>query len=218
MPPGAFKDLKVATSSNMEYVSPRLSLSSVQKHKTCKRYNLPGHAHSLTFNCFRRQPFLSKDRSRHWLLDALQRAQQKHEFDLWAYCIMPEHAHILLWPRREFYDISKVLNSMKQSVAKRVLLFVNAEVPRFLKRMEDRQPSGRICYRFWQRGGGYDRNLFEPKAIYQAIDYIHANPVRRGLCARPEDWPWSSAADYAGTGRGKVPLQREALPIVEEFA
>jgi len=33
--------------------------------KRCRRLNEPGHAHALTFSCFRRQPFLSKDRSRH---------------------------------------------------------------------------------------------------------------------------------------------------------
>jgi putative transposase len=188
------------------------------KRKTCKRYNLVGHAHALTFTCFRRQAFLSKDRSRAWLIDAIGRAQQKHAFDLWAYCLMPEHAHILVWPTRASYDVSDILNSIKQSVAKRALLFVHREAPAFLTRMEDRQPNGRTCHRFWQRGGGYDRNLFEPQAISQQIDYIHANPVRRGLCTRPEDWVWSSAADYAGLRQGPAALQRESLPVIGEFA
>jgi putative transposase len=153
------------------------------------------------------------------LVDRRHRARpEKHGFDLWAYCLMPEHAHILVWPTRTPYDISAILNSIKQSVAKRAVLFVRREAPGFLERMEDRQPSGRTCHRFWQRGGGYDRNLFEPRAIYQQIDYIHANPVRRGLCPRPEDWLWSSAADYAGIRQRLVPLQRESLPVIGEFA
>jgi len=188
------------------------------KRKTCKRYNLAGHAHALTFTCFQRQAFLSKDRSCTWLIDAIARARQRHAFDLWAYCIMPEHAHILLWPTYSPYDISEILNSIKQSVAKRALLFVRRQAPSFLNRMEDRQPSGRTCYRFWQRGGGYDRNLFEPKAIHWQIEYIHANPVRRGLCLRAEEWFWSSAADYAGVRNGPACLQRESLPQIGEFA
>jgi putative transposase len=130
---------------------------------------------------------------------------------------MPEHAHILLWPTRPAYDISEILNSIKQSVAKRAVLFVKNEAPGFLIEMEDRHPNGRKCYRFWQRGGGYDCNLFEPKAICQQIDYIHANPVRRGLCTLPEDWLWSSAADYAGIRKGPAALQRESLPVLVEF-
>jgi putative transposase len=40
--------------------------------------------HSLTFSCFSRRAFLSKDRSRMWLVEAIDRAREKHAFDLWA--------------------------------------------------------------------------------------------------------------------------------------
>jgi putative transposase len=189
-----------------------------QKRKTCKRYNVAGDAHGLTFNCFHRQPFLGKDRSRKWLIDAIRRAQRLRHFDVWAYCIMPEHFHLLLWPTEPDYEISDILNSIKQSVAKSALSFVRKEAPTFLKHMADRQPNGKLCHRFWQRGGGYDRNFSESKAIYHEIDYIHNNPVRRGLCERREDWVWSSAADYAGIRKGPLALQLESLPERVEFS
>jgi putative transposase len=126
---------------------------------------------------------------------------------------MPEHAHLLLWPTTSKYDISEILNSIKQSVAKRALVYVRRTSPAFLKRMEDCQPGGKIHYRFWQRGGGYDRNVVEPKVAYHEIDYIHNNPVRRGLCVQPEDWIWSSAADYTGVRSGPLMLDRESLPL-----
>jgi putative transposase len=182
--------------------------------KTCKRYNNPGDAHALTFSCFHRQPFLSKDRSRQWLVEAIDRARQQHGFHVWAYVIMPEHAHLLVWPSEAEYDISEVLNSIKQSVAKRALIYVRREAPAFLSRMEDHQPNGKTHYRFWQRGGGFDRNVVEPAIVYRQIDYYHNNPVRRGLCDRPEDWFWSSAADYAGVRTGPLELNRESLPMI----
>jgi REP element-mobilizing transposase RayT len=86
--------------------------------KTCKRYNTPGHAHALTFSCFRRQAFLSKDGSRQWMIEAIDRARDKLHFHVWAYVIMPEHAHLLVWPTEKEYDISEILNAIKQSVAK----------------------------------------------------------------------------------------------------
>jgi putative transposase len=181
--------------------------------KTCKRFNDPGHAHALTFSCFRRQPFLSKHRSRAWFIEALERARDKHRFHIWAYVIMPEHAHVLLWPTETNYEVSEILNSIKQSVAKRALTFVRREAPSFLARMEDRQPNGKSRYRFWQRGGGYDRNVVEPKTAYQQIDYMHNNPVRRGLCDRPDDWPWSSAAAHAGLRMGPLRIDVEFLPM-----
>jgi putative transposase len=103
------------------------------------------------------------------------------------------------------YDISDVLNSIKQSVVKRALLFVRRHAPEFLPRMQDRQPNGDVHYRFWQRGGGYDRNVFEPATVFQQIEYMRNNPGRRKLCAKPEDWLWSGAADYAGI---QSPLRR----------
>jgi REP-associated tyrosine transposase len=163
----------------------------MSRRNTCKRYNDPGHAHALTFSCFRRQAFLSKDRCCVWFIEALERAREKHRFPIGAYVIMPEHAHVLLWPTELKYNISEILNSSKQSVAKRALTYIRREAPNSLPRMEDRQPNGATHHRFWQRGGGYDRNVVESKTIYQQIDYIHNNPVRRGLCERAEDWPWS---------------------------
>ncbi|MEK6261121.1 MAG: hypothetical protein AABP62_21185 [Planctomycetota bacterium] len=46
--------------------------------------------------------------------------------------------------------------------------------------------------------GGCDRNAFEIATVHAMIDYIHANPVRRGLVERPTDWEWSSARWYGG--------------------
>jgi putative transposase len=47
-------------------------------------------------------------------------------------------------------------------------------------------------------GGGYDRNLFSPTAVTAAIEYIHENPARKGLCEAIVDWTWSNAGWYYG--------------------
>jgi len=189
-----------------------MEANSVKHRKTCKRYNIPGHAHGLTFSCFQRQPFLTKDRSRQWFVEAVDRAREKLPFHVWAYVIMPEHVHLLVWPTEAPYDISDVLNSIKQSVAKRALTYVRRHAPAFLSRMEDRQPNGDVHYRFWQRGGGYDRNVFEPNAAFEQITYFHNNPLRRKLCEKPEDWLWSSAADYLHLRQGPLRIDFASLP------
>ena len=61
---------------------------------------------------------------------------------------------------------------------------------------------------FWQAGPGYDANLYELESMYKAIDYIHNNPVRRGLVAHAADWPWSSARDWAGLGCPYINVDR----------
>ena len=180
--------------------------------KTCHRYNEPGHPHALTFSCFQRRPFLSKDRSRQWTITAIDRAREQHRFHLWAYVLMPEHVHLLIWPTMSDYSIPGILKSIKQSASRSAINYVHKNTPYFLNQMEDRQPNGTITHRFWQRGGGYDRNLTEPATIWSTIEYIHANPVRRDLCERPDDWFWSSSREWQLPGTGPLRLDSDSLP------
>jgi hypothetical protein len=72
------------------------------------------------------------------------------------------------------------------------------------KRKLYRQPDG-LAVRIGSGNahGGYDRNRNEPKAMPAEIAHIHANPDR-ALGEKAEDWRWSGAAWYAGSG--DVPL------------
>jgi putative transposase len=45
-----------------------------------------------------------------------------------------------------------------------------------------------VRHRFWQPGGGYDRNITTTEILRAMIEYLHAKPVRRGLVAKAEDW------------------------------
>ena len=93
----------------------------------------------------------------------------------------------------------------------RAVAYVAANAPDSC-RMRDEQPNGQSTIRFWQRGGGYDRNLWLPRYVWEMIDYIHANPVRRGLCETPVQWAWSSAGFYAGMGDGPLGVDVEHIP------
>jgi len=180
--------------------------------KQLRRSDAPGDARFLTFSCFRRQPFLSRQRSCEWFLDAMNRSRETHGFDLWAFVIMPEHVHLLVYPGHDWHSVADMLYTLKKSVTSRALAFVRRSTPEFLVRMEDRQPSGRASHRFWQRGGGYDENLYTPAKIWEKIDYIHANPVRRGLCESPTDWRWSSARAYEIGTSEPVRIDFDSLP------
>ncbi len=167
--------------------------------KLCRSYNTPGEAHELTFSCFRRLPLLSKDRSRQWFIEALDQARQRRDFFLWAYVIMPEHVHVIVWPRQPVYEIRLIRTALKIPVQRKALAYLRRQAPEFLEQLRDSQPNGEVHYRFWQRGGGYDRNILEVTTLHTMMDYIHNNPVRRGLVSQPTDWPWSSARFYAGS-------------------
>jgi REP-associated tyrosine transposase len=166
--------------------------------KTRKAYNEPGHAHELTFSCYKRLPLLSKDRTRIWFTNALDRARRKWKLDLWAYVIMPEHAHVLLFPQEDEYDMSMILKSIKQSVARKAINHLHDEAPQWLINLRVPSSSAVPEYRFWEAGGGYDRNIIKVESAWFAVDYLHRNPVRRKLVADPLEWEWSSSRWYAG--------------------
>jgi len=183
----------------------------VPHRKRCRRWDVEFDAHCLTFSCFRRQPFLRSGRACGWFLQALGEAKRKHPFDLWAYVLMPEHVHLILWPR-DGTKISAILKGVKLSVANRCLVWARAHSRSFLTRMEDRRPSGAVSHRFWQRGGGYDRNLRNDREVHEKILYVHLNPIRRGLVRNPEDWPWSSVRAFATGLPEPIPLDLASLP------
>jgi putative transposase len=182
--------------------------------KQCVRFNEPGHAHELTFSCYRRWPLLTRDRTRLWLAEAIDAARARLQFDLWAYVFMPEHVHLLIYPRRPDYRIASILWWIKRPVAKRVLRYLAEHSPDWLAKLSVTRADGRIERRFWQAGGGYDRNLMEPSTIHRVMDYIHGNPVRRGLVAQPEEWAWSSAGYYAGQRPVKLEIEATLVGVI----
>ena len=93
--------------------------------------------------------------------------------------------------------MSGFLQALKEPVARKAVRHLQGNAPQWLARVTVRE-GPRLRHRFWQPGGGYDRNITSCEALRAVIDYIHANPVRRGLVARAEDWEWSSARWYAG--------------------
>jgi REP element-mobilizing transposase RayT len=112
-----------------------------QKFKTCKRYNVLGDAHGLTFNCFQARAFLSRQRSCAWMISALSDARASLRFDIWAYVIMPEHCHVLIFPRLPKYDISLILSAIKIPVTRRAKAFLQKNAPDALALMRDEQPN-----------------------------------------------------------------------------
>ena len=84
--------------------------------KRCKRYDVPGHAHYLTFSCFLRQPFFDHPQLATWVWDAVAMAKERHSFDLWAYAIMPEHIHLVI--ARHDYRVEPIANLLKAAATR----------------------------------------------------------------------------------------------------
>ncbi len=183
---------------------------SVPHRKTIRHFNDPGHIHFLTFSCYQQLPFFKSDRAKQWLVEAIAKARENHKFALLAYAIMPEHAHLLIQPLLQHYDIAVILKTIKQPVARKAKCFLEEENPAWQKKLTVKS-GNREVFRFWQASPGYDRNIRDEVELLEKMQYIHNNPVKSGLASIPEDWPWSSAGWYQGRYDGKIAIDQISI-------
>ena len=147
------------------------------------------------------------------LSDAIDRATQRHIYRLVAFVYMPEHVHLLVAPGSGASSVSQLLRAIKRPFSYRIKQLLELSKSTLLDQLTIRQRPGVETFRYWQEGPGYDRNLAHGQTLLAAIDYIHLNPVRRGMVDHSVDWNWSSARWYAGL----PPKSGLRLPQIEKL-
>jgi putative transposase len=105
----------------------------------------------------------------------LEAVRLRYGFVVAGYVLMPEHVHLLTNEPR-LSTLAVVLQVLKQQISRKL-------------------KSAAVTH-FWQRRY-YDFNVYTSAKTIEKLKYMHRNPVRRGLVARPEEWPWSSYRHYA---------------------
>ncbi len=112
------------------------------------------------------------------------------KYKLMAWCIMPNHVHVLIEP---LIELKRIVQSWK-SYTGRWALARNAElglnIPSGQHAGQDAE-QGLRAPRFWMPDY-WDRFIRNEAHLQAAIAYIHDNPVKAGLCAAPASWRWSS--------------------------
>ncbi len=171
-----------------------------------KHYDEIGHAHFVTFSCHKELPLFKDPYLCDMFVKQLGREREKGRFSLWAFVVMPEHVHVLLYPHAE---MSAILRGLKQSFSFHALQYLESNHPDLYGQLHV-ATGRRANHRFWMKGGGHDRNIQDQEALRYFMEYIHNNPVKRGLVNLPEEWNWSSARCWV-TGENK-PLQTDEIP------
>lgn len=151
------------------------------------RYHQSGQFHFITFSCYKRLPLLDNNASYSVFEREFEWVRQRYGFVVAGYVLMPEHVHLLTNEPR-ISSLAVALQVLKQ------------ETSRILKSPGQTQ--------FWQRRY-YDFNVYTEAKTVEKLKYMHRNPVRRGLVAKPEDWPWSSLHHYATAEPGTVEIESE---------
>jgi putative transposase len=146
------------------------------------RYHQTGDFHFITFSCYQRQAHFSAISTRNLFEQSLERMRVRYGFFVFGYVIMPEHVHLLVSEPKNAL-LSKAIQGLKLSVS--------------VQRKE--RP-------FWQ-ARYYDFNVYTNAKHVEKLKYMHRNPVKRGLAAKPEDWRWSSFRHYSTGVPGVVEIE-----------
>ena len=94
-------------------------------------------------------------------------------YQIVSYVIMPNHCHILIRVFEE-HKLGKIIQSWKIYTAKKIYEIIN-------------------CDRHVWQLDYWDRFIRDEKHFWDCVNYIHQNPVKAGLCAKPGEWLFSSA-------------------------
>lgn len=137
------------------------------------RVVLPGVPHHVTQRGVRRQAtFFNDDDYRvyvNWMAEACKRAGTQ----VWAWCLMPNHVHLVLVPSHE--------DGLRGAIAE-----THREYTRRINEREN------CTGHLWQER--FHSFPMDEPYLLATVRYVECNPVKAGLASSPEAWQWSSAA------------------------
>ncbi len=132
------------------------------------------------------------------IIQSLKYCQNHYGLEIYGYCIMPSHIHLII--RSENKKLSAIVRDIKK--------FTSVEIIKTLKKEQDMNILLNIFskaaisikrnwyYKVWQ-DGYHPEEISSNKFLYQKLNYIHNNPIEKGLVMVAEDYLYSSARNYA---------------------
>ncbi|WP_298481361.1 transposase [uncultured Maribacter sp.] len=146
-------------------------------------------------NVFTRQEYFNI------LLESIDYCRKEKGMELYAYCFMPNHVHLIFRDSNE--DPMNLLRNFKKHTSKKILKAIEENPTESRKEwllwMFKRagKLKGNISkYQFWQHNNN-PIELWSATVIKQKIEYIHNNPVVSGFVCNPIDWKYTSAKNFA---------------------
>ena len=119
------------------------------------------------------------------MITLFRRYFQPELVEILAYCLMPNHYHLLVYPKED--DLSRVMQPFGVSYSKAVNKQQRRVGPIF-------------------QGPFQAVHVSNGEQLMHLSRYVHLNPVNAGLVGKPEDWPFSSYRDYIGLRGGTLPV------------
>lgn len=160
------------------------------------RLVIPGLPHHVTQRGSRRQQTFFSEDDYHAYVDLLVEQLPKADAEVLAYCLMPNHVHLILVPRHE----------------KSLAMLLRRTHARYARRINEAHGwQGHL----WQER--FHSFVMDEDHLLAAGRYVELNPVRAGLCNRASDWRWSSAQFHLYRAPDQLIIADGMRPYVDDW-
>jgi putative transposase len=158
-----------------------------------RRPYINGGTYFITQVTYQRKPWLCSEIGRIALREAIEHVRQKHPFEIDAFVLLPDHFHTLWTLPVNDSNFSVRMGLIKRYVTQ--YYGANLEIDASVSKSRIARKEGNLWQRrFWE-------HLIRDEADFaNHCDYIHYNPVRHGLCDRPQAWTFSSIHRFVKLG------------------
>jgi len=130
------------------------------------------------------------------LLDSWKHLQQHNQFRLLGYVVLENHLHLIA----QSPDLVKAMQSFKSWTAGRILDLLQEQRAYVLLDQLSRLKLAHKTqseFQFWQEGS-HPKQVRTDETMWQKLEYLHMNPVKRGYVDEAVHWRYSSARNYCG--------------------
>ncbi len=151
----------------------------------------------LTLSVIKKIPVFTNLSYMNIILDNFTFYQENQHLRIICYVIMDNHIHMIA---SHPHNLSKVIKNFKSFTAKKLIERLYKDNRDWiLQLMSEHKPDYKqeSSFQFWEEGN-HPKQIQELKMLNQKIEYIHYNPVKRGLVVNEKDWIYSSASNFLG--------------------
>ena len=150
-------------------------------------YDEEGHAHYVTFICYKRRRLLDDDMINRIVIGVLSDQLKQQNGVCVGFVIMPDHVHAIIW-FPDSNQLSYFMKQWKQRTSYQIKQAMRKYLNAYLSKLPPNDPIWQPKY--------YGFNVHSKSKLMEKLEYMHGNPVRAELVDSPEQWKFSSARYY----------------------
>ena len=151
----------------------------------------------LTLNVILKIPVFTNSSYMDIILENFAFYREHQHLKIFSYVIMDNHIHFIA---SHPDNLSQVIQNFKSYTAKKLLHRLQSDNRNWILELMTNLKADyktESTYQFWQEGN-HPKQIQDIEMYNQKVEYIHYNPVRRGLVSNEEDWIYSSAKNFLG--------------------